>query len=43
MALAVGQSNARKILIPISKCNNYVAGVEDKSAAELIKAAVEAL
>ena len=43
MALAVGQSSARKILIPISKCNNYVAGVEDKSAAELIKAAVEAL
>ena len=43
MALAVGQSNARKILIPISKCNNYVAGVEDKSAAELIKAAVDAL
>lgn len=43
MALAVGQSSARKILIPISKCNNYVAGVEDKSAAELIKAAVDAL
>lgn len=43
MALAVGQSAARKILIPISKCNNYVAGVEDKSAAELIKAAVDAL
>ena len=43
MALAVGQSAARKILIPISKCNNYVAGVEDKSAAELIKAAIDAL
>ena len=43
MALAVGQSSARKILIPISKCNNYVAGVEDKSAAELIQAAVSAL
>ena len=43
MALAVGQSSARKILIPISKCNNYVAGVEDKSAADLIKAAVAAL
>ena len=43
MALAVGQSAARKILIPISKCNNYVAGVEDKSASELIKAAVDAL
>ncbi len=43
MAFAVGQSSARKILIPISKCNNYVAGVEDKSAADLIKAAVAAL
>ena len=43
MALAVGQSEARKILIPISKCNNYVAGVEDKTAAQLINAAVNAL
>ena len=43
MAVAVGRSVARKILIPISKCNNYVAGVEDKSAAQLIKAAVDAL
>ena len=43
MALAVGQSSARKIFIPISKCNNYVAGTEDKSAAELIKAAIDAL
>lgn len=43
MAVAVGSSVARKILIPISKCNNYVAGVEDKSAAQLIKAAVDAL
>ncbi len=43
MSLAVGQSEAKKILIPISKCNNYVAGVEDKTAAQLIKAAVDAL
>ncbi len=43
MAVAVGSSTARKILIPISKCNNYVAGVEDKTAAQLIKAAVDAL
>ena len=43
IALAIGQSTARKILIPISKCNNYVAGVENKSAAELIRAAVDAL
>lgn len=43
MAVAVGSSDAKKILIPISKCNNYVAGVEDKSAAQLIKAAVDAL
>ncbi len=43
MALAVGSSEARKILIPISKCNNYVAGVEDKTAAQLIKAAIDAI
>ena len=43
MAVAVGSSEARKILIPISKCNNYVVGVEDKTAAQLIQAAVNAI
>ena len=41
MAAAVGGSLAKKILIPINRCNNIVVGVRDKSAAELIAAAVE--
>ncbi|NLI61124.1 MAG: DUF3842 family protein [Clostridiales bacterium] len=41
MALAVGQSRAQKILIPINKCNNTVVGVRDCSYAEFINLAVE--
>jgi len=41
MAAAVGQSAAKKILIPISHCDNYVAGVPDLSVARLIQNAVE--
>ena len=30
MALAVSESNARKLLIPVSKCNIQVMGTVDK-------------
>lgn len=42
MAAAVGQSPARKILLPINKCNTSVVGVRDLPIPELIEAAVRA-
>ncbi len=41
MAVAIGQSNAKKVLIPINKCNNIVVGTENKSTSELITDAIE--
>ena len=43
MAAAVGQSNARRILIPFNHCGSIIAGVPDVSAGALIDAAVGAL
>lgn len=40
MARAIGQSEARKILIPISKCNLTVVGVQDLHFNEFIAQAV---
>lgn len=41
MAVAVGQSPARKILLPVSRCNTCVAGVSDAPLAEFVKQAVD--
>ena len=41
MAVAVGQSTAKKVLIPVNKCNNMIVGVGDKKTSELIKEAIE--
>lgn len=43
MATAIGQSDARRILIPLNTCNNIVAGVEDKNLKVLINDAVKCL
>lgn len=43
MAVAVGQSSAVKILIPINKCDTVVVGVETASLTELIGKAREAV
>ena len=43
MAAALGQSQAKKILIPFNQCDILVAGVPDLSAGALIKNAVELL
>lgn len=43
MAVAVGQSRARRILIPVNHCNNYIAGVPELSMGQLVEAAVEAV
>lgn len=41
MAVAVGQSSAVKILIPINKCDNMFIGIEELSITELIRKAVD--
>ncbi len=41
MALAVGQSSAHKILLPINKCNNVVVGVQELSYKEYVDLAIE--
>lgn len=41
MALAVAQSNAKRILIPSNHCDNIIAGVSDVSIGKLIQSAVD--
>ena len=36
MAVAVGQSSARRILIPVNHCDNVIVGVSDLNMARLI-------
>ena len=37
MAMAIGQADAVRILIPMNKCENLIAGVQDYNVASLIK------
>lgn len=41
MAQAVGQSKAKRILIPINHCDNTVVGVPDLSVVKLVQYAVD--
>lgn len=41
MAVAVGRSKAKKVLIPLNKCDNIVAGVMPLSMNELVVNAME--
>ena len=41
MAAAVGQSRAKRILIPVNHCDNIVVGVEDLNMGRLIAETVE--
>jgi len=43
MAVAVGQSRAKRILIPINHCDNVIVGVADLSVSKLIQNVVETL
>ncbi len=43
MAAAVAQCRARKILIPVNKCNLFIAGIRDVPVSELVRLAVEEL
>ena len=41
MSAAIGQSTAYKILIPVNRCNHYIAGCGDHSLGEYIKQVCE--
>lgn len=41
MAEAIGSSRAKKILIPVNKCNHYVVGCGDLSLSEYISLVLE--
>ena len=43
MAQAVGQRTARRILVPISHCDNIVVGVADLSISALVQGVVKAI
>lgn len=43
MARSIGQSNAKRILIPINHCDNIVVGVGDLNTATLVNAVVQEL
>ena len=43
MAVAVGQAQATRILIPMNKCDNLIAGVSSRSTATVIADAIEKL
>lgn len=43
MALAVGQSSAKRILIPVNLCDNIVVGIENMSMGRRVECAVDAL
>ena len=41
MAVAVGQSRAVRVLIPVNHCENIIAGLDDMSMGDLVAAAVD--
>ena len=41
MALAVSQSNAKRILLPMNHCDNIVVGISDLNLGKLIQQAVD--
>ena len=43
MAVAVGQSRAVKLLLPVSYCNNQVIGVQSLSMSEMVKEVIAKL
>lgn len=43
MAVAVGQSRAKRILIPVNLCDNIVVGVSDASMEKNVQNAIDAL
>ena len=43
MAVAIGRSNAKKLLLPVNHCNNIVAGTQSLTLSRLMDEAVELL
>ena len=43
MAVAVGQSSAKKLLLPVNQCSNIVVGTQELSLSRLMDEAVELL
>lgn len=43
MALAISQANAKRILMPINKCNNLLVGVKDNTIDEKINEVINIL
>ena len=43
MAAAAGQSEAKRILLPVGQCDNIIAGVRDMPMAKMFQEAVELL
>ena len=43
MAAAAGQSEAKRILLPVGQCDNITAGVRDMPMAKMVQEAVELL
>ena len=43
MAAAAGQSEAKRILLPVGQCDNIIAGVRDMPMAKMVQEAVELL
>jgi len=41
MAVAIGQSQAKKILIPVNRCQHFVVGCEELPLGEYVKLAME--
>ena len=41
MAVAVGQSSAQRVLIPINHCDNRIAGLPDVTVGQLVVQAVD--
>lgn len=43
MAVAIGQSRAKRILLPVNHCDNLIAGVTDLTMSVLIQSAISLL
>jgi nucleoside-diphosphate-sugar epimerase len=41
MVVAVGQSGAQKVLLPVNRCNTYIVGSRDMSVSDMIESAVK--
>lgn len=43
MASVVGQSPAKRILVPVNQCDNLIAGIPEQSMSKFVQSAVELL